>query len=97
VYACRIALREAFAEIGAPPFWREWDRNASATPLAYRRFGSPTVLVNGVDIGGPGAVQTPEGNSCRLYHDAQRACISGAPSVTTILNALLDAEVKWNV
>ena len=96
VNECRIALREALTEIGASPVWREWDRNSQETPAAYRSFGSPTVLVNGRDICGPGATQIPEGNSCRLYHDDERGCLCGAPTAMTIVNALLAGEVVWN-
>lgn len=96
---CRTALREALTEIGASPAWREWDRNSTVTPAAYRRYGSPTVLVNGRDICGPGA-QTTDGNSCRVYSDDERGCICGAPTVTTIVNALLNPSLEegvvWN-
>jgi hypothetical protein len=37
---------------GAHAVWKEWDLAADATPQQYRRFGSPTVLVNGVDVTG---------------------------------------------
>jgi mercuric ion transport protein len=93
---CRIALRAALSAVGAPPVWNEWDRNSSATPVAYRGLGSPTVLVNGRDICGPTALSA-HGNSCRLYPGDAGRSMCGAPSVTTIVNALLaEQQVVWN-
>ena len=94
VEECRIALRRALTEIGAAPVWREWDRNSPATPTAYRNLGSPTVLLNGRDLCGPGA-EIPGGNSCRLYADDERECLCGAPTVKTLVNGLLAGEVLW--
>ncbi len=93
---CRTALRAALSAVGAPPIWNEWDRNSPATPAAYRGFGSPTVLVNGHDICGPGTALSAHGNSCRIYPGDAGRPMRGAPSVTTIVNALLEEPVVWS-
>jgi mercuric ion transport protein len=93
---CRTALRAALSAVGAPPVWNEWDRNSAATPAAYRGFGSPTVLVNGQDICGPGTALSAHGNSCRIYPGEAGRSRCGAPSVTTIVNALLAEQVVCN-
>jgi hypothetical protein len=60
-----------------PDAWREWNLSVEGTPQRYRRFGSPTVLVDGEDVTGAG-----EGN-------AAMACrADGAPSVATIQKAM---------
>lgn len=91
---CREALRAALAEVGAPPIWKEWDRNAASTPGALRGFGSPTVLIDGQDICGDSGALSAEANSCRVYQD-DCGCLCGAPSAALISNAIRKAEGKW--
>lgn len=88
VALCRAALHAALERAHLPVAWREWDRNAPETPVAYRHFGSPTILVNGRDIGGTPGVPTAEGNSCRVYADDASGRLAGAPAVQSILEAL---------
>jgi len=62
--------------------WREWDLSRGETPERYRRFGSPTVLVDGRDVTG-GSDEEEDGSralACRA---------DGAPSVDVIRDALL--------
>jgi len=40
-------IRAALSEVGTEIGWTEWDRADSRTPETLRRYGSPTVLVNG--------------------------------------------------
>ncbi|GEL19205.1 hypothetical protein [Pseudonocardia asaccharolytica] len=47
--------------------------------------GSPTLLINGVDVFAP--PNTPASLSCRLYHD-ETGPTGGAPSVTALREAL---------
>ncbi len=53
--------------------WSEWDLMAESTPADFRRFGSPTVLVNGEDVTGENV--STEAMACRA---------DGVPSVATI-------------
>lgn len=57
--------------------WREWDLSSSETPDRFRRYGSPTVLVDGRDVTGDGG--TTGGVACRA---------DGAPSPQAIRKAL---------
>ncbi len=93
VEECRASLRAALIEIGAPPVWSEWDRNAEETPTALRGFGSPTVLIDGRDICGcsDGLGAVPIANSCRVYRD-DRGALCGVPSVQLILAALTNGK-----
>lgn len=66
----RAAVAEAFAQ---PIEWAEWDLMAESTPEDFKRYGSPTVLVDGHDVtgDGPGNVAM----ACRA---------DGAPSIEVI-------------
>lgn len=80
VLTARTRLLDAFQREGIQPRWREWEVSRPETPMHFRGYGSPTILVNGVDVdGGSGKA---DGGSCRVYatptgHDA-------APSVEHI-------------
>ena len=84
----RSMIRIALRETGEHSVWAEWDREDPATPPELRRFGSPTVLVNGQDVGCDenGAAQS-DANSCRVYMD-ECGCICGAPSADLIAAAI---------
>ncbi len=69
----RDNLREAIEGSGQDLTWSEWDLMAESTPADFRRFGSPTVLVNGEDVAGDNL--STEAMACRT---------DGAPSVATI-------------
>jgi hypothetical protein len=73
VAAARANLRTAIESVGAGPTWREWDAASEATPSELRRYGSPTVLVDGRDV--TGGVGQAGGMACRT---------DGAPSVAVI-------------
>jgi hypothetical protein len=76
VGSARSHLRTALAEAGVATEWAEWDTDLPATPDPFRKFGSPTVLVDGRDV-----VGGVEGSG--------RGCVvSGAPSVAKIVAAL---------
>ena len=88
----RAMIRAALAELGAPLTWVEWDRESSRTPESRRDFGSPTVLVNGRDVGCDEQEDTrSDANSCRIYMD-DCGCICGAPSAQLILKAVRGAQ-----
>ncbi len=69
----RENLREAVEASSQALTWSEWDLMEESTPADYRRFGSPTVLVNGEDVTGENV------------GTAAMACRSdGVPSVATL-------------
>ncbi len=73
VSQARDNLREAIEASGQDATWSEWDLMEESTPADYRRFGSPTVLVNGEDVTGENV------------GTAAMACrADGVPSVATI-------------
>lgn len=90
----RAMIVAAFREVGAEVRWTEWDREDGSTPAALRSYGSPTVLVNGRDIGGADGDDSRAGaNSCRIYAD-ECGCVCGIPSATLIVSALREAKAR---
>ena len=79
VDAARAALREAMARarIAAPV--EEIDVSAPSAPAELRNWGSPTILVDGVDVAGQ---RISDAAACRLYDGAR------VPSVESIESAL---------
>lgn len=73
----RANLRQALSRSGLRADWTEWDLESEGLPERARGYGSPTVLVNGVDVTGGAAGSA--GMSCRA---------DGAPAVEVILRAL---------
>lgn len=88
VERARQAIREALSVVGAPLAWREYRREDVETPMELRALGSPSVLVNGVDVGcKDGSDARPDANSCRVYID-DCGCLCGAPSRDLIVHAI---------
>jgi hypothetical protein len=79
----RANLSRAFADAGLPASWRELDVDGSDTPEKWRTFGSPTILVDGVDVAGGAPA---DGATCRIYERSGR--LAGAPSVDQIVARL---------
>lgn len=86
VEEARKALRDAFAKAGLKPGWKEWLRDAKESPAYVKRFGSPTILVEGKDAeeGGEGSCET---GSCRLYFN-ERGERTRVPSAERIAGRL---------
>ena len=89
VAAARAALLRAFARAGTEAHWTEWERNAPESPEYARRYGSPTILINGKDIAGAQPAETA--NSCRLYSPENPGAL-GVPSEDLIVAALVDGR-----
>jgi hypothetical protein len=90
----RSMIRAALIELGAEVSWTEWDREDAATPRELRRYGSPTVLVYGHDVGcDENEDAQSDANSCRVYMD-ECGCICGAPSSQLIVDAIRGAGVQ---
>ena len=81
----RRALQAALSAVGMTPYWTEWNRKSPGSPAYARRFGSPTLLVDGRDVAGVPASEAVEG--CRLYPDGSGA-LQGAPPVDRIAASL---------
>ncbi len=84
VGAAREQLRRAFALTGMAPVWREWEHNDPACPPYAHGYGSPTILVDGLDV--TGAV--PSGAVCCRVYDGEGGRYQGAPPVQAIVEAL---------
>ena len=84
VTAARAALRTALAQAGLPCQWQEWERQDLRAPDHARRYGSPTILVDGRDIVGEPPSDEP---SCRIYTSAPGRN-RGVPPVNQIVDAL---------
>lgn len=69
----RDNLERAIKATGRELSWSEWDLMSEATPESFRRYGSPTVLIDGVDVTGDGAATVAM--ACRA---------DGAPDVDAI-------------
>jgi glutaredoxin len=86
VGAARRALRRCLAAIGSSESFEEVDVSSARAPESLRGWGSPTILVDGIDVGG---ADEPEGAaSCRLYESC------GVPSDEQIRGALLGLDRK---
>lgn len=83
----REELSRALAKLKLPLRWKEWNVNDPRTPERVRRFGSPTILVDGRDVAG--LEPQTAGASCRVYRDPNGA--RGAPSLDMIVSALAAA------
>ena len=73
----RDNIRAAMEESGRRLEWAEWDLMAESTPERFRRYGSPTVLIDGEDVTGEGA--DAAAMACRA---------DGAPTVAAITDKL---------
>lgn len=85
VAQARSLLIEAFAQTGVSARWHEWTRGAADSPEYARRYGSPTILVDGVDVAGN--APDPGNGACRVYTDNWGA-LSRTPPLEAICVAL---------
>ena len=76
VDAARGALRAALQAAGLPAEWREWDQTHPETPMRVLGYGSPTVLVGGVDVTGKAPANA--GRACRADGIPPDAAIAAA-------------------
>ena len=79
VEEARRNVRAALTSAGVGEQWVEWDLEAPTTPDRFKGFGSPTVLVDGVDV--QGGTPATHGTACRM---------GGAPTTSEVLAALRD-------
>jgi len=86
--AARSLLIKAFTRTGISARWREWERGSPDCPGHARRYGSPTLLVDGRDVADAAPVSGSA--ACRVYVDGEGR-LSGAPPLDAICFALLNA------
>jgi len=85
VQAARGNMMRAFSRMGVPARWREHRIGDPEVPDRVRGYGSPSVLVDGLDVAG----QAPTSDACcRLYS------AGGVPGVELIAAALEVATVN---
>ena len=80
----RAQLRLALEQTGLPAHWQEWEHNDLHSPDYARRYGSPSILVDGEDVAGEPASDAP---SCRIYTNTQGRN-RGVPDAALIRTAL---------
>ena len=81
----RINLMRTLAATGWPPQWTEWNRSDPIAPDEIHRFGSPTILVDGVEISA--REDANGGPCCRMYRYADQR-LRGVPPTDLIASAL---------
>lgn len=90
IEAARVQLLRAFSEAGISPRWQEWEVSSADAPAHVHGFGSPTILVDGLDVSGIMA----EGDDycCRVYaHGDDKN--KGIPALADIVQALHIAQL----
>jgi mercuric ion transport protein len=85
VERARANLKMALVLAGCDERWVEWDRGDAASPAYVRRHGSPTLLLDGADVGG--MAEGCGGAACRVYRGGEGDLV-GAPPVERIARAL---------
>jgi hypothetical protein len=87
VATARENLSQAFLAVGLPASWREIDIDAPDTPPNWKVMGSPTILIDGSEVGGSAEA---EGACCRVFENDGR--LERAPSVESIVLRLLTIQ-----
>jgi hypothetical protein len=86
VVLARTNLQRAFSLAGLAPRWIEYRIGAEDVPEHARGYGSPTVLVDGIDVA---LVQSGAEACCRVYETEGR--LLRAPNAELIAKALARA------
>ena len=82
--AARAALERALSLAGIRATIEEVDTTAPETPAALKGWGSPTILIDGVDVEG---LEAPVTAGCRLYQNSLSR-LQGVPPEETLRAAL---------
>ncbi len=85
IQAAREQLLKAFNQVDIECRWQEWEVSDNQTPAYARHYGSPTILIDGIDVAGEKPTDNP--NCCRLYVD-EKGKFCGVPNISDIINAL---------
>jgi mercuric ion transport protein len=81
----RQVLLQAFSKINVRPHWQEWEVNDSTSPDYVRQYGSPTILVDGIDV--DESIDSNNAKQCRLYTQTDNV-FSGVPPLDKIISAI---------
>ena len=81
----RQVLLQAFSKMNVKPHWQEWEVNDSSSPDYVRQYGSPTILVDGIDI--DESKDLNNAKQCRLYTQTDNV-FSGVPPLEKIISAI---------
>lgn len=83
VDAARVLIKSACAQVGRAADWREWEVSDPQFPAHAHGFGSPTILVGGVDVAGQSASVS---DCCRIYSGEQG--VQGVLMLEQVVQAL---------
>ena len=79
----REVIKQALQVTGLDGGWQEWEIHDQACPAYARHYGSPTILVDEVDV-------SPDANNdcacCRIYPENTQ--FKGCPSVADVIAAI---------
>lgn len=92
VDATRQELSKVLGQAGFGKEWVEWDRQDPNSPSYVRRYGSPTILVDGEDVA-PQNTEEEEMSCCRVYKDGD-GHLQGVPSAEALRRALGKQRMK---
>lgn len=93
VEAARQQIRRAFQELREFAKWDEWNQSDPSIPDHARRYGSPTILVDGKDV--MDVLPLDGANCCRVYH-SKNGGFQGVPPVEAITTALRNSATSNN-
>lgn len=86
----RANLLQAFAAARLKAKWTEWERSSPSSPAYAVGFGSPSILVDGLDVAGDNPREHI--SCCRLYASVEGG-YSGAPSVELLKASFASATL----
>ncbi len=81
----RNKIVQAFNELKLKAKWSEWEKSDVSAPEYVQEFGSPTILINGVDVCANS--ESLSGDSCRRYQYSD-GTVNGTPALNDIQNAM---------
>ena len=91
VESTRSQLIQVFSKLKIKPHWVEWEISDTSAPDYVRRYGSPTILINGKDVDESENSLNPQ--QCRLYINSDNT-MSGVPPIENIIKAIQAATIE---
>ena len=83
----RALIHDVLAELHLKEELIEWDRSVETSPSYVKKYGSPTILINGKDVASVSSIINGEA-ACRVYVD-EEGKLKGIPMREQIKHALL--------